>query len=226
MMRTSISRKTATVFAIAASAGALMLCGCSGIFEDQIVALRNSQADAALQSQNVAEAEKEYGLALALAPNDEHARTGLAQSLYLHAKANLAAGDIDEAYIEVQKALKYAPKDAAVLDLASAVDDAKIRRDIVVSNFPSFKSSSDAISALLKANGQANKDIQLQLHDFHIDFDTAHLAKAIAQSYDLEEEQHRVTQRLIAYKGQVESGAPGQARAQPQVETPGLLPIP
>jgi tetratricopeptide (TPR) repeat protein len=224
-MRTSTSKRAGFVRA-AVCVSLLALCGCTGAFRNQLVDLRNAQADAALQSQNIVEAEKEYTLALALAPNDEHAREGLAHALYLHAKANLAAGDIDEAYIEVQKALKYAPKDAALLDLASAIDEAKIRRDIVVSNFPSFKTSGDAISAFLKANGQANKDIQLQLHDFHIDFDTIHLNKAIAQSYDLEEEQHRLTQRLIAYKGQIEAGAPGQTRSQPQVETPGLLPIP
>ena len=226
MMRTYTYKGRALSLAIAALAAAFAVSGCSGIFKDQLVALRNSQADAALENQNVAEAEKEYSLALALAPSDEHARAGLAHSLYLHAKSNLAGGDLDEAYIEVQKALRYSPKDAALLDLASAIDDAKIRRDIVVSNFPSFKASSDAISALLKANGQMNKEIQFQLHSFHIDFDTARLSKAIAQSYDLEEEQRRVTQRLIAYKGQVESGAPVQTRAQPQVEAPGLLPIP
>ena len=225
-MRTYIYKGSAPLLALTSLAVAFALTGCTGIFKGQLVALRNSQADAALQNQNVAEAEKEYSLALSLAPNDEHARAGLAHSLYLHAKSNLLTGDLDEAYVEVQKALKYAPKDAALLDLASAIDDAKIRRDIVVSNFPSFKASSDAISAVLKANAQANKEIQFQLHSFHIDFDTAHLSKAIAQSYDLEEEQHRATQRLIAYKGQVESGAPVQTRAQPQVETPGLLPIP
>jgi tetratricopeptide (TPR) repeat protein len=224
-MRISISKRSARACA-ALCASLLTLGGCTGLFRNQLVELRNAQADAALQSQNVVEAEKEYGLALSLAPNDEHARAGLAHSLYLHAKANLLAGDIDEAYIEVQKALKYAPKDAALLDLASAIDEAKIRRDIVVSNYPSFKSSGDIISGLLKSNAQADKDIQLQLHDFHIDYDTAHLNKAIAQSYDLEEEQHRLTQRLIAYKGQIEAGAPGQTRAQPQVEMPGLLPIP
>jgi tetratricopeptide (TPR) repeat protein len=224
-MRISTSKRT--TFARAALCVSLLtLCGCSGAFRNQLVELRNAQADAALQSQNIVEAEKEYGLALALAPNDEHARAGLAHSLYLHAKANLVAGDIDEAYIEVQKALKYAPKDAALLDLASAIDEAKIRRDIVVSNFPTFKASGDVISGLLKANAQATKDIQLQIHDFHIDYDTAHLNKAIAQSYDLEEEQHRVTQRLISYKGQIEAGAPVGTRAQPQVEMPGLLPIP
>jgi tetratricopeptide (TPR) repeat protein len=224
-MRISMSRH-AIVARAALCVSVLALWGCTGAFRNQLVELRNAQADAALQSQNVVEAEKEYSLALALAPNDEHARAGLARSLYLHAKTNLTTGDIDEAYIEVQKALKYAPKDAAVLDLATAIDEAKIRRDIVVSNFPSFKTSSDVISGLLKANGQSNKDIQLQIHDFHIDFDAAHLNKAIAQSYDLEEEQRRVTQRLMAYKAQIEGGATGQSRAQPQVEMPGLLPIP
>ncbi|HME82025.1 MAG TPA: hypothetical protein VKF82_08115 [Candidatus Eremiobacteraceae bacterium] len=218
--------KAAAAICVALASCALALGGCSASLKDRIVDLRNAQADAALQTDNIVEAEKEYTLALALAPNDEHARTGLAKVAYLHAKADIDAGDIDEANIEIQKALKYAPKDASALDLASAIDQARIRRDIVVANFPTYKASSDAIRELLKANALANKNIELQLHDFNTDYDVTHLRKAIALSADLEDEDHRVTQRLIAYRAQIEAGEPGATRIQSTEEVPGLLPIP
>ncbi len=218
--------KTAACLCVTLASCALALGGCSASLKDRIVELRNAQADAALQTDNIVEAEKEYSLALALAPNDEHARTGLAKVAYLHAKADVGAGDVDEANIEIQKALKYAPKDAAALDLASAIDQARIRRDIVVANFPTYKASSDAIRELLKANALANKNIQLALHDFNTDYDVTHLRKAIALSTDLEDEDHRVTQRLIAYRAQIEAGEPGATRVQSTEEVPGLLPIP
>ncbi len=211
----------AALFALATA-----LAGCTHAFRDRIVDLRNAQGDAALDAGNVVEAEKEYGLAIALAPNDEHARAGYAKVLYLHAKANYLSGDIDDASVEIQKALKYAPKDAATLDLASAIDQAAIRRDVVVQNFPSYKATSDAISERLKADALAIKDIQLQIHAFHTDYDVSHLRKAIALSSDLETEQHLVTWRLSAYKNQIEAGAPGETRAPSEVDAPGLLPIP
>lgn len=224
-MPTSISRLRSALF-IALVSSAMALCGCSAAFKDRIVDLRNAQADAALQNDNVVEAEKEYSLALALAPNNEHARTGIAKVAYLHAKSDMAAGDIDGALIEVQKALKYAPKDAASLDLASAIDQAKIRRDVVVANFPLYKASTDAIRELLKANTLTNKNIQLQLHLFNTDYDIAHLRKAIALSTELEYEDHRVTQRLSALRAQMEAGSPGGAPAQSAEPVPGLLPVP
>lgn len=224
-MRTFISNiKAVTLTAIVLSCLALPACTTS--FKQHLVDLRNAQADSALENQNIAEAEKEYALALSLAPNDAHARAGEARALFLHAQQNMAVGKIDDAYVEVQKALKYAPKDAALLDLAATIDQATIRRDIVVANFPTYKAIGDAIESLLAANAAANKDIEQQVHAFHTDYDATHLRKAIAMSYDLEDEQHRVTQRLIAYRAQIEAGAPGETRAPAQGETPGLLPIP
>ncbi|MBV8083026.1 MAG: hypothetical protein JO347_12615 [Candidatus Eremiobacteraeota bacterium] len=204
----------------------LGLGGCSSLFSDRIVDLRNAQADAALQTNNIVEAEKEYALALALAPNNDHARNGLAHVAYLHAQADIEAGNIDEAQIEINKALKYAPKDSAALDLASVIDQARIRRDVVVANFPAYKASSDVIREMLKANALSNKSIDQQLHQFNTDYDAAHLRKAIALSTDLQDEDQRVTARLGALRAQIEAGAPGETRVQSTEEVPGLLPIP
>ena len=225
-MPTSISRSKSALF-VALVAAALGLSGCTAAFKDRIVDLRDAQADAAMQNNNIVEAEKEYSLALALAPNNEHARTGLARVATLHARSDLEAGDIDGAQIEIQKALKYAPKDATALDLAPAIDQARIRRDVVVANFPLYKASSDVIREQLAANALANKNIQQQIHLFNADFDVAHLRKAIVLSTDLEDETHRVTLRLNALRVQTEAGVgPGETRSQSSESVPGLLPIP
>lgn len=224
MMRTSTCESRA--LAALALAAALVATGCTSAFKDRIVDLRNAQADAALDNHNVVEAEKEYGLALSLAPDNEHARAGFVHATYLHAKENYANGKIDDAAVEVARGLKLAPKDAGLLDLASAIDQARIRRDVVVGNFPSYKTIGDSISALLSANALSSKDIQRELHLFHTDYDVAHLRKAIAMSALLEDEQHRVTQRLIGYKGQIAAGAPVETQSTSQSESPGLLPIP
>lgn len=224
MMRTSISRLSPAAALVAAVL--LSLTGCTSAFRDRIVDLRNAQADTALENHHIAEAENEYRLALGLSPNNEHARAGFVRAAYLLAKEDYADGKIDDAALEVQRGLKYAPKDAGLLDLAAAIDQARIRRDVVVGNFPSYKTIGDGISALLGANALSSKEIQRELHLFHTDYDVAHLRKAIELSYELEDEQHRVTQRLIAYKGQIEAGAPVQTQTTPRGESPGLLPIP
>ncbi len=205
---------------------ALAASGCAGALSQSIVNLRNAQGDAALDNGNVIEAEKEYGLALAMAPKDTHARDGLAHVLYLHARANFLASKLDEARAEAQKALTYAPKDSATLDLASEIEQAKIRRDIVIANYPSYQAMATSIEDSLKAAGLANKDVQKELTAFRSDYDVARLRKGIELSYDFEEQTHRITQRLIAYRALVESGAPGAKAPPAQTETPSLLPIP
>lgn len=212
--------------ALCAVVAALAGTGCAGQLSHAIVNLRNAQGDAALENGNVLEAEKEYALALAMAPNDTHARDGLAHVLYLHAQANFLASKLDAASAEVQKALTYAPKDSATLDLGGEIEQAKIRRDIVIANYPSYQAMATSLVDALKAADLANKDIQKQLKAFRYDYDIAHLRKGIEQSYDLEAQTHRITQRLIAYRGLVESGAPGPKAPPAQSETPSLLPIP
>jgi tetratricopeptide (TPR) repeat protein len=204
---------------------ALSLAGCARPITRWMVNLRTSQGDTALLKPSLPEAKKEFELALALDPKNLHARAGLAKTLYLTARADFTNSKLDEAAAEITEALKYAPNDAEALALAGEIDQAKIRREIVISNYPLYGSISSALKPVFKDIVASNNEVEKQVKLFSNDFDTAHLTRAIVDAYDLEDEAHRMTQRLIGYRALVTSGqtktvAPAAAQA------PALLPIP
>jgi len=219
----NIRKLTLVLCAVAALASG----GCAQSLTHWMVNLRTSQGDTALarEKPNFVEAEKEYKLALALDPKNAHARAGLAKALYLTAKEDYANSKLDEAASEIAEALKYAPSDAATLALANEIERAKIRREIVVANYPLYGSINAALKPVFKQIATSDKAIEAQVKAFSSDFDTAHLTKAIVETYDLEDEAHRMGQRLIAYRSLVQSG---QQKTTPeaQSEAPSLLPIP
>jgi len=81
------------------------------------------------------------------------------------------------------------------------------------------------VASAFKQIATSDKAIEAQVKAFSSDFDTAHLKKAIVETYDLEDEAHRMGQRLVTYRSLVQSG---QQKSTPaaQGETPSLLPIP
>lgn len=201
------------------------LCGCAQSITHWMVDLRTSQGDVGLARTNLKDAEKEYGLALALDPKNAHARAGLARVLYLRAKEDFANSKLDEAEAEVQRALLYAPNDAATLALANQIEQAKIRREIVQSNYPLYGSIAATLRPAFKSVTATNAEIQKQIKAFNSDYDTAHLTRAIIEAADLEDEAHRIGLRLITYRGLVQTGAE-KTKAPIQSDTPSLLPIP
>ncbi len=217
-----IIRKSLLVLALCS---ALSLTGCAQSITRWIVNLRTSQGDQALVRPNLAEAQKEFELALALDPKNPHARAGLAKTLYLTAKDDFGNSKLDEASAEITEALKYAPSDAATLALASEIDQAKIRREIVIANYPLYGSISSALKPVFKEIVASNTEIEKQVKAFSSDFDTAHLTRAIIESYDLEDEAHRMGLRLITYRGLVQSGQT-KATTPTAAQAPALLPIP
>jgi tetratricopeptide (TPR) repeat protein len=201
------------------------LAGCAGTVTRWMVDLRTSQGDSALAQSSLVEAEKEYDLALRLDPHDARARTSLARVLFLQARADFNASALDQAGSEISEARKYAPADAAAQALASQIEQAKIRREIVLSNYPLYESMGSSMTDSLKTLTATQKEIAKQLKAFNADFDTGHLTKAIVAAYDVEDEAHRLTVRLVSYRGLVASGA-SASRAPAESETPNLLPIP
>ncbi len=210
---------------LCAAVCALALGGCAQSITHWMVNLRTSQGDAALAKPSLPEAKKEFQLALALDPKNAHARAGLAKTLYLTAKADFVSSKLDEAASDIAEALKYAPSDAATLALANDIDQAKIRREIVVANYPLYGSINAALKPVFKEIAAGNHEIETEVKAFSSDFDTAHLSKAIVESYDLEDVAHRMGLRLITYRGLVQSGQE-KAKAPPESEAPSLLPIP
>jgi tetratricopeptide (TPR) repeat protein len=208
-----------------AAAAAVATSGCAGTVTHWMVDLRSSQGDSAAAHDSFQEASKEYALALKLDPHNEHAREGLASVLFLQARSEFVRSKLDQAQLDIQEARKYAPDDVAMQALANQIDQAKIRREIVLANYPLYEAVGTSLTDSLKTLTASQKEVAKQLKAFESDFDTTHLTKAIVASYDLEDEAHRVTVRIASYRSLVSSGAP-KARAPAQSETPNLLPIP
>jgi tetratricopeptide (TPR) repeat protein len=210
---------------IAAAVCAIGTSGCAGPITQWMINLRNAQGDAALARPSLVEAGKEYRLALALDKKNAHARAGLAKVLYLSARADFIESHLDEAADEIAQSLHYAPDDAAALALSNEIAQAKIRREVVISNYPLYGSINAALTPSFKSVAESGKAIQKEVKLFSSDFDTSHLTKAIVNSYDLEDEVHRLAQRLILYRGYVTSGQ-AKATATTESNAPSLLPIP
>jgi tetratricopeptide (TPR) repeat protein len=201
--------------------------GCATGLSDAIVTTRNHQGDAALANQNYADAAVAYRLALQLSPNDEHARAGLAEVQLKIADQLYQNSKFDEALAALAVAAKYDPQSVRLAALRSEIDDARIKREIVVSNFPAYRESELTIRrsyAQLKTQSAA---VVAALQRFDYTYDSAQLSKAIRASYELNAEVSRLTQRLINYRQFVESGsAEKTADAPANSSAASLLPLP
>jgi tetratricopeptide (TPR) repeat protein len=212
------------IAALAAASAALLLGGCASGITRWIVDLRTSQGDAALARSSLAEAEKEYSLALKLDPHDASARAGLARVLFLQARADFTDSRLDQAEVEYAGAHSLAPGDNAVSALGVQIEQAKIRREIVLANYPLYESVGSSFTDSLRTLAATQKEIARDIKAFDNDFDTAHLTRAITAAYASEDEAKRISQRLISYRALVSSGS--TKRAPTQEETPNLLPVP
>jgi len=209
----------------ACSALPLGTTGCAAGIAHWIVRERNHQGDVALAHRNFPDASVAYQLALKIEPANQHARDGLIVVQLRLAQTFFAASKFDEAIDALAVASRYSPKDDRVQSLRSEIEQAEIKRDIVVSNYPSYKVTGQAIArsyAQLKAQ---NTEILLALHRFDYTYDTADLTAAIRQSYALNEEVARLTNRLQLYRQLVESGVPEHA-TENLAPPASLLPLP
>ena len=94
-----------------------------------------------------------------------------------------------------------------------------------MSNYPLYGSIGASLAPTFKSVAESGKVIQKEVQLFSIDFDTTHLTKAIVTSYDMQDELHRLGQRLVIYRGYVTSGQ-AKATAATESNAPSLLPIP
>jgi tetratricopeptide (TPR) repeat protein len=213
------------VFILAAAVLPLGTTGCASSVAQWIVKTRNHQGDVALTHRNFPDASIAYQLALKIDPANVHARDGLINVQVRLAQAFFAASKFEDAIDALAVAAKYSPADDRVQSLRGQIEQAEIKRDIVVSNYPSYQVTGTGIQrAYAQLKTQAN-EISLALKRFDYTYDTADLAAAIRQSYALNEEVTRLTTRLQQYRQLVESGVPehaGESLAPPA----SLLPLP
>lgn len=202
-----------------------VLGGCAGPVEHWIVDARVHQGEVALQRGNVRDALLSYRLALRVDPTDERARAGFVQTSADFAQDLYSKGDFEDALATIAGGLKYDPSSVRLQALRGQIDDAKLKREIVISNYPTYKDAGLALAHAYTRLNVTDKDILASLKRFSYTYDTDDLTAAIKNSYDLELDVARITNRLIAYRQVVSSGVPETTHATTGVNA-SLLPLP
>lgn len=207
-------------------AAATGLQGCAGTVEHWIVKTRVNQGDVALQRGSLHEAETAYRLALRVSPHDARARAGFARVSAQIAEVDFRKGDFDDASATLNDAQKYDPQNVRLQALRSQLEDARLKREIVISNYPTYEGAGLQIQTAYGTLNEQTKAILASLKRFNYTYDTQDLTKAIQASYELQLDVAKTTNRLIAYRQLVESGVPGTEQAGTATPTGSLLPLP
>ncbi len=200
--------------------------GCAGGISSGIVDTRNHQGDLAIDNGNYTEAARAYRLALQLAPDDEHARAGLASVQLKIADQLYQNSKFDEAVAALAVAAKYDPTSVRLQALRSEIDDARIKREIVVSNYPTYRETGVALRRSYAQLNMQSAEVLASLQRFDYTYDSAQLSKAIRASLELNQEVGRLTARMIAFRRLVESGSPKDASDVSLSSAASLLPLP
>jgi len=212
--------------AAGAAALALLLGGCAGPVESWITSTRVHQGDVALARGSVKDAELAYSLALRVSPKDERARAGFVEASALLAQQQYAKGTFDDALATIANGLKYDPSSVRLAALKGQIEDAKLKREIVISNYPTYRAAGAQIQAAYQQLDVANKAILASLKRFSYTYDAEELTAAIKHSYDLELDVARNTNRLIIYRQIVSSGVPETTHTSATAGASSLLPLP
>ncbi len=205
---------------------ATSLGGCAGGLSSFIVSTRNHQGDTALANQNFPDAALAYRLALRVAPNDEHARAGLAQVQLDIAAQDYTRSKFDDAIAALAIATKYAPGSVRLAELRAEVEQARVKRQIVLSNFPTYRETGLALRKSYAQLHVESSAIVSTLQRFNYTYDSTELLKAIRQSNQLGTEVSKLTARLGNYRQLVEAGSPERSGNAPLSPGASLLPLP
>ncbi len=205
---------------------ALTLTGCAGSVQNWIVNTRLHQGEVALQRGNVRDAELSYQLALRVNPSDPRARKGYIQAAADLAQAEYAEGQFEDALATINNALRYDPSSVRLSALKTAIEQARLKREIVISNYPTYREAGSQLQREYEQLDIANKGILTSLKRFSYTYDPADLTSAIKRSYGLELEIAKNTNRLITYRQVVASGVPVSPHESTSSNAASLLPLP
>jgi tetratricopeptide (TPR) repeat protein len=211
-----------TLFAFLAC---IMLTGCVGNVESWIVRTRDHQGDRALAAHNLKDAALAYRLALQVNPRDAHARAGAVSVQLALAEISYRNGRLDEAINNLSIALKIAPKDPAVMDMRQQFSEARLKREIVISNYPAYKAAGQELVQSYVQLRALDQAIITGLKRFQYSYDTVDLIRAIDTSYELASQVTRNTTRLTHFRQLVETGT-GESEAGHLAAPSSLLPLP
>ena len=219
-------KKTLFAFLLLSSAvSCVMLTGCVGSVESWIVRTRDRQGDRALAVHNLKDAALAYRLALQVNPKDPHARAGAVSVQLALAEASYRNGKLDEAINNLSIAVKIAPKDPRVVDVQQQLSEARLKREIVISNYPTYKTAGLELVQSYVQLRALDQTIITSLKRFQYSYDTVDLTRAIDTSAELATQVTRNTTRLARFRQVVETGT-GETQAEHLNAPSSLLPLP
>jgi len=204
----------------------LPLTGCAEDVQSFIVNQRNAQGDTAIDHGNLEDAQLAYRLALQMSPDDPHARAGMAAVQLKIAAALFTKSKIEDALAALTIAEKYDPQSVRLAELRTEIGEAKIKHEIVVSNYPTYRETGRGLRRSYLQLKTQTATIVAALERFDYTYDSAELRKAIRASTVLGAEVTRLTARLGSYRQLVESGSPERAADEPLAPAASLLPLP
>ena len=200
--------------------------GCAGGVTDFIVQQRNAQGDRALNRGNLSDAQLSYRLALQVSPDDVHARAGMAAVQLKLAAALYQTSKIDEAVAALAIAEKYDPESVRLAELRTEIGEARVKREIVVSNYPTYSETGRGLRRSYLGLRTQTATIVKALERFDYTYDSQELTKAIRASQVLNGEVTRLSARLAAYRQLVESGSTDRNGEAALAPAASLLPLP
>jgi tetratricopeptide (TPR) repeat protein len=200
--------------------------GCAGGVTDFIVAQRNAQGDKALNRGNLSDAQLSYRLALQVSPEDVHARAGMAAVQLKIAAALYQNSKIDEAVAALLIAEKYDPESVRLAELRTEIGEARVKREIVVSNYPTYSETGRGLRRSYLQLRTQTATIVKALERFDYTYDSQELTKAIRASQVLNGEVTRLSARLAGYRQLVESGSTDRNGEAALAPAASLLPLP
>ena len=211
------------VLAVALAAG---LTGCAGSIQQWIVDTRVHQGEIALERGDVGDAELSYRLALRVDPKDPRAQAGYVRAAAGFAQAEYAKGDFDGALATIDDGLLIDPQSVRLAALKRTIDQARLKREIVISNYPSYREAGVALARAYEQLNVTNKLLLRSLKRFGYTFDANDLTDAIKRSYELQLDTVKNGNHLILYRQLVTSGVPETASESTTSNTTSLLPLP
>ncbi len=220
MRLTYISRPVLAALAV------LTLAGCAGPIERWIVDTRVHQGDAALVHGNARDAELAYRLALRVNPQDPAARSGYVRSASALARSEYTKGGFEDALETVDSGLAVDPQSAVLAALKARIEQAKLQREIVLSNYPTYRATGLELQRAYQQLNAVNALLLRSLRRFGYTFDSDDLTVAIKRSYQLQLELAKNTNRLVVYRQIVTSGAPVAPEQATTFGAASLLPLP
>jgi tetratricopeptide (TPR) repeat protein len=206
--------------------GAALLSGCAGSIERWIVNTRVHQGDVALARGDARDAELAYRLALRIDSRNARARAGFVEAAAALARVEYGKGAFEDALDTVDEGLAVDPQSVRLAALKETLDSAKLQREIVLSNYPTYRAAGIEIQHAYQRLNVTNALLLRDLRRFGYTFDGTDLTSAIKRSYEMQLELSKNVNRLILYRQLVTSGVPEAPAESTTFGSGSLLPLP